>query len=47
MNVSAFKRIWSFESWEKMLLQSIAGIELFLNFFLNALIVFLIIKTRL
>ena len=46
MSVCAFKRIWSLESWEKGLLQSIDGIELFLNFFLNALIVFLIIKTR-
>ena len=46
MSVCAFKRIWSLESWEKVLLQSIDGIELFLNFLLNALIVFLIIKTR-
>ena len=46
MSVCAFKRIWSLQSWEKVLLQSIDGIELFLNFFLNALIMCLIIKTR-
>ena len=46
MSVCAFKRIWKLQSWEKLLLQSIDGIELFINFVLNALIIFLIIKTR-
>ena len=46
MSVCAFKRVSKLQSWEKLLLQSIDGIELFINFFLNALIIFLIIKTR-
>ena len=46
MSVCAFKRIWKLQSWEKLLLQSIDGIELFINLVLNALIIFLIIKTR-
>lgn len=46
MMVCALKHIWSLSYWEKVVFQSIVGIEIFTNFFLNALIVFLIFKTK-
>ena len=46
MMVCALKHIWNLSYWEKVVFQSIVGIEIFTNFFLNALIVFLIFKTK-
>ena len=46
MKICALKHIWSLSYWEKVVFQSVVGIEIFTNFFLNALIVFLIFKTK-